>query len=1663
MKSIKYFFILIFILIFYTSHSQNEANIWYFGEYAGLDFNSGSPVAITNGAMDQIEGCASISDNNGSLLFYTDGLIVWNKDHQAMENGTGLLGNVSSTQSSIIVQKPDSDTLYYIFTVPDAYTAVGTLRYSIVDISQNGGLGKVITKNTFLHTPVTEKVTAVAHSNGQDIWVITHERETNNFCSFLVSSTGVNPTPVVSSVGAVHDYPLENYIGYLKTSPNGNFIACAVWGPLHLIEIFDFDNSAGQISNPISINSYLEPYGIEFSPDESRLYCGAEDEIIQFDLLAGSTTAIINSAITIAGSYVVDAGALQLAPDQKIYRTYHLGEYLDVINDPNELGSACNYVANDIYLNGKKGKLGLPTFFQSYFSSNITYQNECYGETTLFELSTSGSVQSVTWDFGDPASGSNNTSTLLQPGHVFTSSGTFNVTATIILTDGTTEVSSLNVTIFDLPQINLGNDTTMCSAATLLLDPGSGFSSYLWQDNSTNQLYTVTQPGTYWVTVTNGNSCSSTDSITVTVSPPFNITLGNDSIYCYQSSVTLHAGNTYASYLWQDGSADSILTVYNDGTYWVNVTDVNGCTGGDTISVSFFRNTVELGNDTTICSGNSVTLDAGMGFSNYLWNTGQTSQSIIASTSGFFNVEASYAHCVSYDIIELSFFPSATAFAGSNESICQYEQFDFSTCTILPLATNNDSIRWFGGSGTFSNSTQLHPIYTPGIGELGNITLSLIAYSSGDCPNDTSSMVLSIEAKPVSQINVLPNPVGCVGSPLSFEGSSTTNIASWIWDFNDGSGLINGQTVSHSFSSSGNYTVSLTVISSDGCSDTSSFSVLINPLPLADYSYLPNDSICVNELISFTDSSTSNIQSWEWDFDDGNNSTIQNPGHIYSTPGNYSVQLIVTDNNTCVDSLNTIVEVNQLPQPDFNILPNDTVCANQSITFDGFDIAGTQITDWQWDFGDGNLGTGQVFIHTYAVPGDYTITLSALNSNSCTEIHSKLVHIKSIPESNFTISPNDTSCLGELINLDAIDISGDIVSWDWQLGDGNAATGQNVSHIYSQQGNMNILSIFTNNLGCIDTAIHQRVVQDVNIWFNINQSPSCQNFNVDFVGVGDLVTFTPWEWNFGDGSATDIGHNVSHTYLLPDTLNVQLDVCSEQVIQQLIINATCQVDAGGLQRTCQDVYFNYANSATPPTAEGYAGVQWYSSGIGIFNDATLVAPTYFPHPSEGVTLNDTIIMTMIGYGLSPCQNDTSYAELIVIPGAYAQAGSDENSCFGVPYDFANSTDSSFATHYATIDWFTSGTGSFVNPNVQHPIYIPGSDEIGSITLTMVAANIINCDSIDDMILTIRPTYEVPVDITVCYYDSVYAQGEWRYTSGIFYDTLLSNYGCDSVIVTNFTVRDKIDKDFIISTGDSICLGESSIFTQTGNANLNTWYWDFGDGNSSFDPNPTHTYTASGIYDVIFSYTDENGCSDSAVQQASVFDLPDVFFTSSMNDACVNTSINFSGGSNSNIQSWDWDFGDGQTGTGQNISHVYTTWGFLTVTLIVTDINGCFETTFDNITIAQPPIADFTYEIALCDSLQFSDLSESPPGYNLVTWYWDFGDGITSNLQNPSHQYPSNTTPGGEVYNVTLTVVADSNGFMCSDSIVLPVTVPSLPDIFFTYTPDPSCLGDSTYF
>lgn len=1080
--------------------------------------------------------------------------------------------------------------------------------------------------------------------------------------------------------------------------------------------------------------------------------------------------------------------------------------------------------------------------------------------------------------------------------------------------------------------------------------------------------------------------------------------------------------------------------------------------GPDTIVC--VQNTIQIGSD-TISGQTYIWVPSAYLSSSVISNpeftyTGSLSQ---PDTLNYILITNREGNCSSQDSIQIIVYPTANGNAGSDERICESFDFDFSTSTTLPSASNYDSISWYGGTGTFSDPHALFPVYTPGNDELGDVELFLIAYSILNCSQDISSMILTIDTLPDPDFTSIPDNQICVNEIISFFGidNNNTQITNWLWDFGDG-GISTGQDVDHYYQQSGNYDVILYLTNNNTCVDSVSKSIFVNELPDASFVINQPDTACSDLELFFVGSSTTNIISWDWEFGDNTTGVGQNISHTYGASGNYTIQLYVENENTCRDTVVDSIYIRELPLG--SIIVSDTSCLNDTVYFEG--SSPNNIVAWQWDFGDGNTATGQFVNNVYTASGLYYYSLVFTDIVGCTDTIVDSIFIRLPLTADFIYSPSDTSCVNEQISFTGLS-QNNIDQWDWEFGDGNSESGQYVNHDYALAGTYYVLLISTDENGCMDTVIHQVIVDDPLISFNVSPSPICFGDTTYFISTGENITYAPYYWDFGDGIGTDNGYNTEYLYPQSGSYDVSLQVCSKNIIQIHIVNPVCVVDAGGMQATCQDVYFNYANSITPPTAEGYDSIRWVTTGIGYFNNPTLVSPTYFPDPTEGAIQNDTITMRMVGYGIPPCDNDTSFMELIVIPGAFAHAGSDENACIDEPYDLANSVDSAFATNYTSVYWYTTGLGYFNDPAIMRPIYFPVPGELGPITLTMVATNIINCDSIDDMILTYNPTFEIPVDITLCYYDSVFAEGEWRYDSGIYYDTLLSVVGCDSVIVTNLVVRSKIDNDFIISTGDSICRDEVASFIPTGSASIVSQLWDFGNGDVSVLANPIYQYSIPGNYTVIYHYTDSDGCSDSSYRDITVFELPDVTFDINLANGCVNYPVEFTGISNSNIVSWDWDFGDGQTGTGQNVEHTYLYFGEMTITLTVVDIVGCSETTYMNLHVLQASNAEFTYNFFACDSVQFTDLSTSPEGYNIVMWNWDFDDGDTSDLQNPVHVFPTNSIPGGVVYNVNLIITSDSSGFLCSNSITHQVLVMSNPDIFFTWNPEPTCQGDITSF
>jgi hypothetical protein len=328
-------------------------------------------------AMTSYEGCATISTPTGQLAMYSNGEQVWDANHQLMPNGANLGGHNSASQGALLLRAPGSSTLYYLFTVDTIdNNLVGGLRYSIIDLSLRGGLGDVTaTKAVRLPTPtltgkVTEKLTAALHSNGQEYWVVVHGWENNQFYSFHLSTLGLSTTPVVSAVGPVHQgggsfFGAANAVGYLRISPDGTKLALAQRDAQ--FEVYNFNSLTGVVSDFVPLTG-LEPsnYGVEFSPDNSRLYTTGYSAyptttIYQFNLLAGSG-ASIQASRTVVGSVSGLCVAVQSGFNGKLYLSALNQPMLSTISLPNALGTACSFQGNTVALGQKLGQNGLPNF-----------------------------------------------------------------------------------------------------------------------------------------------------------------------------------------------------------------------------------------------------------------------------------------------------------------------------------------------------------------------------------------------------------------------------------------------------------------------------------------------------------------------------------------------------------------------------------------------------------------------------------------------------------------------------------------------------------------------------------------------------------------------------------------------------------------------------------------------------------------------------------------------------------------------------------------------------------------------------------------------------------------------------------------------------------------------------------------------------------------------------------------------------------------------------------------------------------------------------------------------------------------------------------------------------------------------------------------------------
>jgi len=515
-------FLLAGLLCGLSVFAQKETDNWYFGSFAGVNFSTGTPVAVPVSNIFTTEGSASISDTSGNLLFYSDGVTVYNSAHQVMPNGTGLTGDPSSTQSALFVRKPGSYDLYYLFTI----TADGGpdgLRYSIIDRTLQGGLGDVTaTKNVLLLQHMTEKLCAVTTSDDSSVWIMAHGFGSNSFYAYKLTAAGLSTVPVISNIGTVHDSTqIQNAYGYMKFSPDGEKLALAI-AYQDKAEIFNFNDLDGTLNTPVTLSFQEHTYGLEFSPGATKLYLTRYNNLSQtfyldqYDLLAGNAAAIAASQQVIAQAWSGDElRALQLANDGKIYVARSGTGFLDIINAPEEPGALCNFLPLSVPLNGNMCMLGLPNFNAALFREilppvsafSIPDSTVCVNSCISFTDLSLNNPSSWSWSFpgGVPSS-----STLQNPGPIcYNSPGVYNVTLITSNAKGadTLQLNSF-VTVLPAPPA----PAITVSGSSLTSTTGTSYQWYLNNTpltGATGQSYSASQSGSYTVEVWDSNGCSS--------------------------------------------------------------------------------------------------------------------------------------------------------------------------------------------------------------------------------------------------------------------------------------------------------------------------------------------------------------------------------------------------------------------------------------------------------------------------------------------------------------------------------------------------------------------------------------------------------------------------------------------------------------------------------------------------------------------------------------------------------------------------------------------------------------------------------------------------------------------------------------------------------------------------------------------------------------------------------------------------------------------------------------------------------------------------------------------------------------------------------------------------------------------------------------------------
>jgi gliding motility-associated-like protein len=943
------------------------------------------------------------------------------------------------------------------------------------------------------------------------------------------------------------------------------------------------------------------------------------------------------------------------------------------------------------------------------------------------------------------------------------------------------------------------------------------------------------------------------------------------------------------------------------------------------------------------------------------------------------------------------------------------------------LTTGNPKYwNWDFGNGTLS--TLQNP--TVGYSVPGTYTVTLVVRNADGTTGITKTNYITISSAPAAEFtsNIT---TGCLPVTVQFTdlSSSGNGIASWLWDFGDGT-TSTQQNPQKTYNKLGFYPVTLTVVSNTGCrsSNTKQRYIRIVPGVKAEFDYNKNISCQPPYPIQFTNlASGPGNMTYQWDLGNGTTSTTTNPSNTYNATGTYNVTLTATSEYGCSA---TITKPVKLDGPTTGIKAPDTVCQNSKVWF--VNTGSITPEKVEWDFGSGSVPQTSPHLHdstVYPMPGDYTIKL--INTyKTCVDSAIKKIHVRRSPDIDFAVT-NAMGCKAPLTVTfsDATPVD-PIVDWKWNFGDGTTGTGNPTTHTYNTADSFNVSVTFTSSVGCEGKITKPAVVKIIKPTVTITNVPSGGCAPYTFIPTANAQAIdgvASWLWDFGDGGTSNQQYP-SHTYTSFGKYTVKLTITTNggctattTVPDAVLVGTPPAVDfsMSGTD-VCASTAVQFTDLTTPNTTLN----RWEWD----FGDGTTSAQQNPLHKFQD-TGTFTVILKAFNNGCPALSaGKTIHVKPPISKFTYTV------TCGGFTVNFTDQSKVDAAYGPVSYSW-NFGDGSPPDP-AKDPVHtFPALNTPYTVSLTVTNGSCSDVftetvklvKEIPDFTISQPACRNAPITLTSTNNPQNISYYEWSF-DGAGYDSsdrdttvTFTTFGSHSISlritdlngcidIKNGTVNILGPTAAFISNSPGGCKNDSVFFTDnsTPAGNITKWTFNFGDGQTqSFTQPPfKHAYQDTGEYRIRLTVTDKFGCIDTISLTDTIF-IGQLFtsFTADYDTICPTSPVQFSDASEGKSLTYLWQFGDGTTSTLKDPTHIYggseTTYN---VKLVIRDRGGCMDSLTRNrfiTTIKPKPAFDIKDTTTICPPLETKFTFK---GADYETAYWDFGDGGTSSLLDPNHFY-----------------------------------------------------------